>query len=267
MKNLKITIIGGGNLGSAISRGLVNSKAIDPSQLTVSDNQLKQLEALKLLGVNVTNDNKSAVVNADIVMLAVKPWFVETVMIDIANSLDVDKTIFITLAAGVSSKTIQELSGNSITVFAVMPNTAIAVGESMTCVSSRNASKEQEQLVLSLFGSMGKAILISESSMGAATALASCGTAYALRYIHAAAQAGIEIGFNAEVATQIVAQVVKGASEIILKNGSHPEVEIDKVTTPGGITINGLNAMEHAGFSSSVISGVVSSFNKVNKGK
>lgn len=267
MKNLKITILGGGNLGSAIARGLVNSKAVSPSQLTVSDLQDKSLIPLKELGINTTKNNSEAIVDADIVMLAIKPWLVETVVKELTSGLIKINPMILTLAAGVGAQAIEDLCGSPLTIFAVMPNTAIALGESMTCIASRNATSEQEKLVQVLFSNMGKAILIPETMMGAATALASCGTAYALRYIHASAQGGVEVGFNADLATQIVAQVVKGAAELILKNGSHPEVEIDKVTTPGGITINGLNAMEHKGFSSSVISGVSSSFNKVNKGK
>lgn len=266
MKDLKITIIGGGNLGSAIAKGLVNSKSIASSNLIVADKQETALAPLTELGIGVSTDNSTAIKGADIVMLVIKPWLVETVMTEIKSSIDASKTMIITLAAGVTSETIEALYGNKLTVFAVMPNTAIAIGESMTCISSRNATSEQEHLIQTLFSSMGQAIIVAENMMGAATALASCGTAYALRYIRAASQGGVEIGFPAKTATQMVAQVLKGAAEMILQSGNHPEDEIDKVTTPGGITINGLNAMEHAGFSSAVINGITSSFNKVKKG-
>jgi pyrroline-5-carboxylate reductase len=140
-------------------------------------------------------------------------------------------------------------------MFRVMPNTAIAKGESMTLVSSENASKAQEAIVLQLFGALGKAVLIEEKLMGAATSVASCGIAYALRYLRAAVAGAVELGFRADVATEIVAQTMKGAVSLV-EDGAHPEVEIDRVCTPGGWTVKGLNEMEANGFTNAVIKGL-----------
>ena len=148
-----------------------------------------------------------------------------------------------------------------------MPNTAIALGQSMTCISTNNAGSNVEKEVLDIFGSMGKAIMVTEDLMGSATVLAACGIAFALRFMRAASQGGIEIGFGAELSTLIAAQTLKGASELILSSGHHPEREIDKVTTPQGITISGLNEMEHNGFSSALIKGLLTSYNKIARVK
>jgi pyrroline-5-carboxylate reductase len=162
-------------------------------------------------------------------------------------------------------KHIQEMVGKSLPIARAMPNTAIAIQESMTCLSSLEVDEEGVKYLEDLFNQLGKAVWIDEKLMDAATVLGACGTAFAMRYIRANIQGGIEIGFSAAVASLIAAQTVKGAAELLLKKGTHPEQEIDKVTTPKGCTIAGLNEMEHQGFSSSLIKGIVSSYEKIEK--
>jgi pyrroline-5-carboxylate reductase len=144
-----------------------------------------------------------------------------------------------------------------------MPNTAIAIQESMTCLAAHAVGSDETRYMEDLFSQLGKVTWIDEKLMNAATVLGACGTAYAMRYMRANIQGGIEIGFDAATATLIAAQTVKGAADLILKKGSHPEQEIDKVTTPRGCTIAGLNEMEHQGFSSSLIKGIVVSYDKI----
>jgi pyrroline-5-carboxylate reductase len=146
-----------------------------------------------------------------------------------------------------------------------MPNTAIAIQQSMTCICSKNATNEQVEYVNELFGKLGKVVTIDEKLMEAATILGACGIAYALRFIRANIQGGIEIGFDAATANLIASQTIKGSAELLIQTGRHPEQEIDKVTTPKGCTIAGLNEMEHRGFSSSLIRGVVASYKKIAK--
>lgn len=261
MNNHKIAIIGGGNIGSAITSGFVNSKWISASSITVSDPQYKQLTALNQLGIKLTDNNLETVKDATIVILAVKPWLIEPICKEITGTLT--NQMVISIAAGITSKVVADALGKELPIFRVMPNTAIAIGESMTFVSSFKATSEQENLVNEMFNLMGTSILIPEDQMAAATVLASCGIAFALRYIRASSEGGVEIGFGAKLAHQIVAQTVKGAAELILKNGTHPEEEIDKVTTPKGITINGLNAMEQDGFTSAVLNGILTPYKKL----
>jgi pyrroline-5-carboxylate reductase len=250
---MKIAIIGAGNMGGAIARGIVQGSKVKAVDITVANPSNGKLDALKAFNpeINVTNNNQEAIENADIVLLAVKPWLVKSVLENI--SFDAKKQILVTVAAGVAFTEYCKIVGESATVFRVIPNTAISLLESTTLIASYNASKEQEQFMLDLFGKMGLAMIINESQMSAATALTSCGIAYVLKYIHAAVAAGVEMGIYPKDAQKMVAQSVKGAAELLLQNDTHPAIEIDKVTTPGGLTIKGLNELEHAGFSSAII--------------
>lgn len=250
---MKITIIGGGNMGGAIARGLAKGTLVETGNVTVSDPSITTLEALKAEcpAMNVTSDNETAVQGADIVLLAVKPWLVEKVLPSL--KLDASKQVLISIAAGITFEQLSQWVDPQMTLFRLMPNTGIAHMESMTVVCSRNATNEQEQQVLDIFNEMGLAMLMPEQSMPAVTALASCGIAYVLKYIQAAMQAGIELGLYPKDAQKLVAQSVKGAAALILNKDTHPSVEIDKVCTPGGVTIKGINELEHEGFSSAVI--------------
>ncbi|SMO53188.1 pyrroline-5-carboxylate reductase [Saccharicrinis carchari] len=266
MKNKKIAIIGGGNLGQAIAKGIVNSKIVAPSNITLTRRRLHLLEHIKKEGFNVTADNKEAAADAHILFIAVKPFQLQQIVEEIAPII-ASGTIIISLATGIASTSIENYFQKSMPIFRAMPNTAIAIGESMTCVSAYNANEEQKKIVLTLFEQVGKALIIPEELMSSATVLAACGIAYALRFIRAATQGGIEIGFGSELALQIAAQTVKGAADLLIKSSTHPEEEIDKVTTPRGVTISGLNEMEHQGFSSALIKGLLTSYNKIENGK
>ncbi|HLA52365.1 MAG TPA: pyrroline-5-carboxylate reductase [Flavitalea sp.] len=260
----KIAIIGGGNLGTAIAEGLISSEFAAAENITVTKRNTVTLAPLKEKGVNITEDNKAAVASAGIIILAVKPFQVKEVLSSISASITSDH-ILVSVVTGVMISDLEEVIKISIPVFRAMPNTAIAIRESMTCLSHHNASESQVQLINKLFSTVGKVVAIDEKLMDAATVLGACGTAYAMRYIRANIQGGIEIGFDAATASLIAAQTVKGAADLLLIKKSHPEFEIDKVTTPKGCTIAGLNEMEHRGFSSSLIKGVVASYDRIVK--
>ena len=261
----RITIIGGGNLGTAITEGLINKEFINPINITVTRRRTSLLSNLIEKGVSVIKDNRVAVEKADIIILAIKPYQIKDVLEEIKPKLNHSKQILISVVTGFSIKEMTEIVGDDIGIFRAMPNTAIAIGESMTCIATNNGSDQDVDYVISIFDQLGKAILINEELMEAATVLGACGIAYSLRFIRAATQGGIEIGFDAKTAELIASQTVKGAASLILKEGNHPEHEIDKVTTPQGCTIVGLNEMEHQGFSSSLIRGILASFNKIAK--
>lgn len=261
--NNRIAIIGGGNLGMAMAEGLTGSGFIQAGDLTVTRRNLSLLSSLQQKGVAVTADNREAVKNARWVILAVKPFQVKEVLEDLKPVLDPLKHILISVVTGVWIKDLREVTGPQFPIFRAMPNTAIAIKQSMTCICSENADAAQQQYVSELFSQLGRSVLIEEKLMDAATVLGACGTAYAMRYIRANIQGGIEIGFSAATASLIAAQTVKGAAELLLTANTHPEQEIDKVTTPKGCTIAGLNEMEHQGFSSSLIKGIVTSYKKI----
>lgn len=260
----KIAIIGGGNLGSAIAEGLISSAFVQPSDIIVTRRNTGALKHLEAKGVIVTSDNVQAVCAAEIVILAVKPYNFKEVLQLVKDQLSTQ--VLISVVTGVWVADILEAVEKQLPVFRAMPNTAIAIRESMTCLSHAHATAEQVGYVETLFNQLGKVATIDEKLMDAATVLGACGIAYALRFIRANIQGGIEIGFDAATASFIAAQTVKGSAELLIQKGSHPEQEIDKVTTPKGCTIAGLNEMEHQGFSSSLIRGVVASYNKILKG-
>lgn len=260
---MKIAIIGGGNLGTAIAEGLISSEFSAAEDIIVTKRNLQTLAPLKQKGANVTSDNNEAVQFADMVIIAVKPFQVQEVLLGIKGSLDEGRHILVSVVTGIYIKDIYAIVEKQLPIFRAMPNTAIAIGESMTCICNQYANNDQILYVEETFNQLGKTITIDEKLMDAATVLGACGTAYAMRYIRANIQGGIEIGFSASVAALIAAQTVKGASELLLKHKSHPEQEIDKVTTPKGCTIAGLNEMEHQGFSSSLIKGLTVSYKKI----
>ncbi len=261
--NKKIAIIGGGNLGTAMAEGLIASGFVKPNQLIVTRRNISHLQALEEKGVMVSNDNAKAIVFADYIILAIKPFQIKEVLNGIKPFLDPANQVIISVVTGVWIKEILEIVGEDFPVFRAMPNTAIAIQESMTCICASGANTTQLEFVTDLFEQLGRSVYIDEKLMDAATVLGACGTAFAMRYIRANIQGGIEIGFSAETASLIAAQTVMGAAELLLVKNTHPEQEIDKVTTPKGCTIAGLNEMEHQGFSSSLIKGLITSYNKI----
>lgn len=265
MKNLNIAIIGGGNLGAAIAQGLIKSKFVSPQQITVTRRNLEFLAPLKELGVHITSDNKKAIQSSEIIIVALKPYNVKEILESLKENFDASKHILISVVTGIFLKDLSAIIDHGVPIFRAMPNTAIAIQESVTCLCHKGATEEQENYVMQLFDQLGLTINIDEKLMDAATVLGACGIAYALRFIRASTQGGIEIGFDAKTANLIAAQTVKGAAELLLKLNRHPEEEIDKVTTPKGCTIVGLNEMEHRGFSSSLIKGISASYDKIVK--
>jgi len=260
----KIAIIGGGNLGTAIAEGLLKSKFSKAAEIIITKRNISTLKSLKEKGVEISDNNNTAVKKSEVIILAVKPFQVEEVLNGIKKDLNTNKILISVVTGGLISE-MEEIVKKNMAYFRAMPNTAIAIQESMTCICSKDADPDTIKYVNDLFSTVGKVVTIDEKLMEAATILAACGTAYAMRYIRANIQGGIEIGFDASTASLIAAQTVKGAAELLLQKGSHPEQEIDKVTTPKGCTIAGLNEMEHRGFSSSLIRGVVASYKKIAK--
>ena len=254
----KISIIGAGAMGGATVEGLIKGQQFKNEDITVSDPSQAVVEKFSKMGVSVTTDNKLAADSADIVCVVVKPWLVERVLKDIKPELDPKRQILIVIAAGVSSESIKGWLGEQCPpLFLVIPNIAIAEMASMTFIVPIGASEQATETVVNIFNEMGNTLITDEQHLAAGTTLASCGIAYAMRYIRAAAaEGGVELGFKADDAKAIVMQTMKGAVELLEASGLHPEAAIDLVTTPGGVTIKGLNEMEHAGFTSAVIRGL-----------
>jgi len=261
MKKIKIAILGGGNLGTSLAKGLVLSGQYSYDEILITEKRESRLGFLSHLGFSATDNNSDAVKRAEIVVMSVKPQQFSSLADEIRDALTPGHIVLSTIT-GVTHKEIETAIGK-LPIFRIMPNTALEICESMTCISFKNTTPENEARIVSIFEKLGKTLIIPEEMMGAATVVGACGIAFALRFMRAMSQGGIEIGFNSEMSQLITAQTVKGAARLIIETSNHPESEIDKVTTPQGITISGLNEMEHQGLSSAVIRGLITSYNKL----
>lgn len=249
-------------MGGATARGLAKGSIVATKDIYVANPSTPKLEALKaeFADINTTTDNVEAASVADIVVLAVKPWKVVEVLDQIKPHLDYKRQAVASMVGGLGIAQLSEWldKGDGVlpATYLIIPNTAIATMSSMTFIASARSTEAQDEFLVDVFNELGEAMLVDEGLIPAGTSLASCGIAYALRYIRAAMEGGVELGFRADDAKRVVMQTLRGAADILEANGSHPEVEIDRVTTPGGLTIKGLNAMEAAGFTPSVIEGL-----------
>lgn len=264
LKNKKVCIIGCGNLGKSILNGLVDDTTYPSENIIATKRSVDAIKSYEAHGVRVTTDNVWAVGESDLIIVAVKPYKVLSVMNDIKEHLNPEKHQVVSLATNVNLDQLQEALPENLPTYRAMPNTAADVKQSVTSICSNLAGESNLSLVMELFNRIGTTISINEELMEAATVLGACGTAYVLRFIRAMVQGGIQIGLDSKTATAMVNQTVKGAAELLIERKMHPEFEIDKVTTPKGCTILGLNEMEHNGFSSSLIKGIVTSFEKIS---
>ncbi len=265
MKDNKVAIIGCGNIGLSILQGLLKEGMIPSGNITVTRRNIDELVYLEEQGLKLTNDNIRATKDSNLIVIAVKPYNFNNVLEEIKDHLDPQKHILMSITAGVTLSQIQDVVKIKMPIFRVMPNISASVGKSVSCICHNGANIKEIESVKEVFDIIGTTMTIDEELMESATILGACGVAYVLRFIRAMIQGGIQIGFDAKTASSIVNQTVKGAAELLIERHQHPEFEIDKVTTPKGCTIVGLNEMEHNGFSSSLIKGIVASFVQIEK--
>ena len=259
--NENIAILGAGNLGIAIAEGIVEEGLKKPDEVYLTRRHLKHVQHLADKGFLTVEDNKHAVEHSGYIFLCVQPKQLASLIEEI-NPVITENHVLVSVITGVSIDEIKGLLKVDVPVVRAMPNTAIAIGESMTCIAC-NDSKELALTIQKVFNSLGQTLVIDEKLMQAATVLGASGIAFFMRYLRAATQGGIQMGFHTDEAQLIAVQTAKGAASLILENGNHPEVEIDKVTTPQGCTIAGLNEMEHQGLSSALIKGLMVSYDKI----
>ena len=263
--NKKLAIIGAGNIGSSIARGLAESGTRDPGAIILTRRNTQALDDFAERGFVVLQDNAAAARDADVLVIAVEPQQMDELLQEIAPAIDPKRHLIISVVSDVAIAKIRRSVGRDVAIVRAMPNTAIAIRESMTCLAAETRADPALEVAKSLFEGVGRVRVIDEEQMIAATALGACGVAFFLRAIRSASQGGIEIGFHADDALAIAAQTARGAASLLLSMDHHPEYEIDKVTTPRGCTISGLNQMEHAGFSSAMIRGIVTSAEKASR--
>ena len=260
---MKIAIIGTGNLGSSIAKGLIKNESF--TSLYLSDKNTKAVDRFASLdNVFITNDNELAVANADIVIFALQPKHIDGVMQSVKPKIS-SNHIIMSVAAGVGIERIENILGSDKKIIRIMPNTAISIRKSMTCIAANDTGKDKITLAEEIFNQLGTTMIISEDLMQAATVICGSGIAFWMRLIRATTQAAIQLGFEAEQAHELAVQTCFSSASLLKESGRHPEQEIDRVTTPSGCTIEGLNEMEHQGLSSALIQGVVASFEKINQ--
>ena len=260
---MKVAIIGAGSLGQSIAKGLLINNVVNSLYLTKRNtDSLSKFNEYK--EVVLTSDNTEAVKNADILIFAVQPRHFNRILESIQPLLN-DNHVLISVITGYSIAKIETIVGANTYIIRSMPNTAASVGQSMTCLSSNTKGKEKIELAKTIFNSLGVSMEIPEEQLQAATVICASGIAFWMRLIRATTQGAIQLGFEADEAHKLAMQTCFGAASLLNESGNHPEAEIDRVTTPGGCTIEGLNEMEHQGLSSSLIKGINKSFDKINQ--
>jgi len=259
---MTIGIVGCGNLGFSLLNGIRRNstdQVLYASKRNVSDLQNTDPNT------HLTSSNAELIDKCDLLIVALKPYNVIPFLSQHKELIDPERHTIVSVATGITINEIADVLAPGTDIFRAMPNTASSVNESITAISIKQDHLGRKDQIDEIFRSVGETIFIDENLMESATILGACGIAYVLRFMRAMIQGGIEVGFDATTATKIVSQTVKGAAELIIQNGTHPEQEIDKVTTPKGCTIVGLNEMEHSGFSSALIKGIVTSYEKIEK--
>lgn len=259
-----LAILGAGNIGQAMAVGLATAGSFPPAEITLTARRDARLKDLARRGFKTTSDNAAAVASSQVVVAAVGPQDLDSLMSQIRDALQPERHLLISVVSGASLDDLSRLTHPDLAIARAMPNTGIAVGRSMTTVATRGERDTTRAQVESIFNSVGRTLIVDEEMMSASTALGACGVAFFLRAVRAAAQGGIEIGFHPDEALTMAAQTALGAASLVLERSGHPEAEIDHVTTPRGCTIAGLNEMEHQGFSSAMIKGITTSARKAD---
>jgi pyrroline-5-carboxylate reductase len=258
LKDKKISIIGTGNMGEALVSGLISSGSSLPEKIICTDIRLNKLKSVKKkYGVMTLTDNIKAVKSSEIIIYAVKPQTISSVLKETAPFLDMSKLI-ISIAAGVPLSAIETCLKKELRLIRVMPNVAAFVKESASVISSgANATKEDNDLCLEIFNSMGKSIFIKKDTlMDAITGLSGSGPAYIFIIVDALADAGVKMGLSREDALFLSTQTVLGAARLLMETKEHPGRLKDMVTSPGGTTIAGIHALEKGGLRATLISAV-----------
>lgn len=258
LKNKKITIIGTGNMGEALLSGLISSGSSDPKNIICTDireNKLKSIE--EKYGVATTADNIKAVEASEIIIYAVKPQIIASVLRETASCLDMSKLI-ISIAAGVPLAAIESCLNKELRLIRVMPNIAAFVKESASVIAAGGKATEEDiKLSLAIFDSMGKSIFLKENIlMDAITGLSGSGPAYIFLIVDAMADAGVKVGLSREDALFLSSQTVLGAAKLLIETKEHPGRLKDMVTSPGGTAIAGIHTLEKGGLRTTLINAV-----------
>lgn len=251
-----LAVIGGGRMGEAILNGLLAAGALEAASIVVAEPVAQRREALAAShGVRCVEDASQAASEGDIVLIAVKPQVIDSVVDSIAGA--VGSALVISIAAGITCARLESHLPAGTAVVRVMPNTPAMVGQGMSVVSGgAEASLEQVDLARELFSLVGSAVVIDERYQDAATAISGSGPAYVAMFVDALARAGVAQGLSRELAQELAVQTVRGTADLLEHSGMHPEQLVDGVASPGGTTIAAIGELERGGFRAAISSAV-----------
>jgi pyrroline-5-carboxylate reductase len=257
LRKKKVAILGSGNMGEALVKGLLRAGKVPPESLVCTDERAERREELqRRYGVQVTGDNRAAVAGADIAVIAVKPQVIDAVLEAIAPAVDAKKLV-ISIAAGVPIAAIARKLGTGVRIIRTMPNTPALVGAGAAALARGPHATEQDlEQALALFEAVGVAVVVEEHHLDAVTGLSGSGPAFVFMAIEALADGGVKMGLARPVAMALAAQAVMGSAKLVLETGEHPGRLKDQVTSPGGTSIAGVHALEQHGFRAALIAAV-----------
>ncbi|MBX3439969.1 MAG: pyrroline-5-carboxylate reductase [Planctomycetaceae bacterium] len=254
---VRIGFIGSGRMATALARGLISTGFTAAKAIVASDVSELALQRFEQeTGGTTAPDNATVLGQSDVIVLAVKPQQIPAVLQELKDRMRPDHLI-VSIAAGVTLRTLQSGLGEQCRVVRVMPNSPCLVGAGASAFAcGARATTADAELVSTLLGTVGTAIPVAESLMDAVTGLSGSGPAYAFQMIEALSDGGVRVGLPREIATQLAAQTLLGAARMVLETGDHPGALKDAVTSPGGTTIAGLHAMERGGVRAALIDAV-----------
>ena len=258
LPHVRVAVLGAGKMGGILLQAFLKQNLFAPDQIHATVGHHERALALSTQwGVDVTTNNRAAASQADLILLAVKPFQIPALIEEIRPALTKDKTL-ISIAAGIKTRSIEESAGMEIAVIRAMPNTPSRLGAGAAALCrGRFVSQEKLELAERIFETVGRAVIVEEKHMDAVTGLSGSGPAYIYIIIEALAEAGVKVGLPREIATELAAQTAYGAAKMVLETGYHPAMLKDAVTTPAGTTIDGIMALEEGGLRVTLIKAVM----------
>jgi pyrroline-5-carboxylate reductase len=254
----RVAVLGAGKMGSILVKALIDKHQIPPDRvLATVGHETRAHELSHKLGVKVTTDNVSAVEDADIIFVCVKPQVVQELMETISDKVSADQLV-ISVAASVHTSQIENALGGGVPVVRAMPNTPCVLGQGMTALCKGQYTKpEHIEAAVALFNAVGRTVVVDEKHMDAVTGLSASGPAYIYIILESLAEAGVKVGLPRDVATLLAAQTTMGAASVVLETGDHPALLKDAVTTPAGCTVDGIMELEEGKLRVTLIKAVV----------
>ncbi len=248
LEHVRFAFIGGGNMGEALIKGLCSGLGVSPMHIVATDvNPERRHYMQATYGITASGDNRQAVKESDVIVLAVKPQVMPEVLEEIAPVIDGEKLV-ISIAAGITLQTLQCALGENRRVVRVMPNTPALVLAGAAGISPGPAATPQDvALVERIFNAVGRAVVVGDEMMDVVTGLSGSGPAFIFALIEGLSDGGVLMGLARQTATLLAAQTVLGAAKMVLETGKHPGELKDMVTSPAGTTIAGMHALESGG--------------------